>query len=101
MQALPWMISPTPARALGTNALAYASAASGPSPAPSSTGARYSRLRTVVAPMRSSERSVADGGSIRAAYKRGPNAGGSLDGQSRLAWSQCWFAPKSQPGVEV
>ena len=40
MQALPWMIRPTPARAFGTKALAYASAASGPSPAPSRTGAR-------------------------------------------------------------
>ena len=38
--ALPWMISATPARALGTNCFAYDSAASGLSPAPSSTGAR-------------------------------------------------------------
>jgi hypothetical protein len=58
-------------------------------------------LRTVEAPMRSSDRSLAGDRSIRAAYKRGPNAGGSLDRQSRLAWSQCRLTPKSQPGVEV
>src|SRR5688500_4191364 len=53
MQELPWMISPTPWRAFSPKWRAYVEAAAGPDPAPSSTGARYSRLRTVVPPMAS------------------------------------------------
>jgi hypothetical protein len=52
MHELPWMISPTPAFAFASNASTYTFVASGPEPAPSSTGARYKRLRTRQLPIR-------------------------------------------------